>query len=208
MKNLLLILTILFSSLAFSGERVLILSDSHFYGPHSLDKSVMTSFKESKTAFKVSLGDVFDIKWTLKKEIKQALKDQKDFSDFCFQKGIYEIDGNHDLKFIGHSYLIKNGVLFTHGHYVSWDAKTIAKKEKASKDGVSKIKRNAFGALVNAKPYGHLSKEEIQKAAELAKLHKCHTIIFGHTHVKELIDIKFDGIRIINVPRGITEIEV
>ena len=178
-----------------------VLADIHLYGPHSLSEGILLQ------PFDISLGDIFDIKWTLKKEIKKALAHQKDFSEALKAKGVVEVDGNHDLK-SNLIFYVLNGVLFTHGDRVCWDAETVAKKMKASKDGVSAWKRNAFALAVKAKPFGNLSKEEIAKASALAKEHGCHTIVFGHTHVEKIIDVVFDGVRIINVPRGITEIEV
>jgi len=207
MKNLTIILSIFLTSLAFSGEKVLIMSDTHFYGPHTLDKKVLTEFKNSEIKIKISMGDIQDIKWTLKDEIKEATKEQTEFSLYCAKNGIIELEGNHDLK-KGILFYVKDGVLYTHGHYVSWDQKTIDKKSKASRDGVSSWKRKAFYAAVKSKPFGHLSKQEIKKASELAKKHNCHTIVFGHVHPEKLIDIKYDGIRIINVPQGLTIIEV
>lgn len=207
MKNLILTLTLLLTSLAFGGEKVLVMSDTHFYGPHALNKKVLEEFKSSPVKVKFSLGDIYDIKWTSKDEIKSALKEQTDFSSWLKSKSLIEIEGNHDLNKAVLFY-VRNGVLYTHGHYVSWNQKTIDKKAKASRDGVSKLKRKAFEMGAKSKPFGRLSKQEISAAVVLAKKYGCHTIVFGHTHVEKTIDTKIDGIRIINVPRGLTLIEV
>jgi len=188
-------------SFSFSSEKLVVLSDTHYFGPHALSKELL------KQKINISLGDIFDRKWTLKNEVIQASKEQKEFSEFCKKKGVIEIDGNHDLK-SDLLFYVKNGVLFTHGHYVSWDQKTIDKKEKSSKNGVLQKARDVFLTEEMAHPYGTLSKRKIQKAVMLARKYNCHTIVFGHTHVEKLIDMKVDGVRIINVPRGLTSIEV
>lgn len=201
LKNILVIL-FLISSFDSFAEKVTVISDTHIYGPDAFSKGCLTE------KFDVSLGDIYDIKWTLKEHIGQAKKEQLEFSEKLKTDGIPEIDGNHDLKEHPNISYIKNGVLYTHGHYISWDEQKIEKKSHASRDGVSKEQQDNWGRFVKHHPYGKLSEAEKRAAVKLAKFSNCHTIVFGHTHVKKLIDTKLDGVRIINVPRGITTIDM
>jgi predicted phosphodiesterase len=205
MKNFITILAFVFLSFASLAKEVYVASDTHCFGPNSIE-SFCKDF--TKVKFDYSIGDIFDVKWTLKKDIKEALKQQAEFTKFCNKNNIPEIIGNHDLLPQILLFYVKNGVLFTHGHYVSWSQEKIDLKEKASRDGVSKIKRAIWAAGVKAKPYGNLGDFEKKAAVVLAKKYNCKTIVFGHTHVKDLIDIQYDGIRIINVPQGVTKLDL
>jgi predicted phosphodiesterase len=205
MKKLLLILVLVLSSFVSVAKDFYVASDTHCYGPNSIE-SFCKDF--TKVKFDISLGDIEDIKWTLKSDIKEATKSQADFTEFCKKNNIPEIIGNHDLLPQVLLFYVKNGVLFTHGHYISWTQDKINKKEKASRKGVSKMKRAAWTALVKSKPYGNLSTYEKDAAVVYAKKYNCKTIVFGHTHVKDLIDIQYQGIRIINVPQGVTKLDL
>lgn len=188
-------------SIHCASTEIWVISDTHFYGPQSMNKGLL------QDKFDVSLGDIFDAKNTLKANMLKMREDQNYFSDFCEKNNIPEIQGNHDKK-EGILFYVWGDVLFTHGHYVSWDSKKIEKEERKEAKGISKIKFNSKKIIFDSHPTTKLSEEEIAKAASLAKKYNCRTIVFGHTHVNSLIDIEYDGVRVINVPRGITQLNL
>lgn len=58
--------------------------------------------------------------------------------------------------------------------------------------------------ILNRKP----KKDFLKRAADLAKLNNCTTYVCGHFHPKEIVDVSFDGVHIIILKRGMTEIEI
>lgn len=207
--KLFFILALMFLTLTcFAKEKYLILTDAHFYGPHALDKSILQKFKDSPIKNKISLGDNFDIKWTLKKDILQAKKEQKEFNEWCSKNCLANVQDNHGLIELTQKVFIKDGMCFEHGHLFLWDAKKLAKKEKSSSDGVSAFKRDIFGKGVKTKPYGTISKTDLKKAVDRAKSNKCTVELFGHVHVKEMFDSLSEGVRVLSFQRGLTEIEL
>lgn len=157
----------------------------------------------------ILLGDIVDRTCCHKKDLVNVVKIQAHL--MRLHRDNYT-DGNHEANLPKAVGLTMNGILFTHGD----DEANPTKWRKYRADhklggGAGLFKRIAimpfislFNELVGGKP-----KEDFYKrAAFRAKANNCHTYVCGHFHPKKLIDIKYDGIRIIVVPQGITELEL
>jgi len=120
------------------------------------------------------------------------------------------IDGNHERIYsFTNNFVIKNNIIFAHGDLEANFEKWVKYRQKSHGAGWFKRKfiipfiREAE-EIINRKP-----KEEFLLGAwNLAKLSKCTTYVCGHFHPKEKIDIFYRGVRIIIVPRGMTELEL
>ena len=161
----------------------------------------------------IFLGDIFDIKNTSKKMIATQLAKQAAFRRNCNVVGAYYVIGNHDLikDPMNNCSLHRkiNNVLFTHGHYITWDQATIDKWEAKEPVGVG-IFRQITLEVENlyTRPTWKPSQVEIERAVKLAKDHGCDTIVFGHLHVPKTQKFSSSDIRIITVPRGLTLLEL
>tara|TARA_R110002096_G_scaffold172848_2_gene346802 strand:- start:967 stop:1305 length:339 start_codon:yes stop_codon:yes gene_type:complete len=106
-------------------------------------------------------------------------------------------------------YFVKYGnVLLTHGHALFWNQKKISKWEN-KKGGMKWWRYKIYQLTHHSGRSGKALKLSGEKAAEIASLTKemgCDTIIFGHTH--RVFDEKYAGVRIINVPKGRTIVEI
>ena len=61
--------------------------------------------------------------------------------------------------------------------------------------------RDAFGGF-------KISDSDIKKIVDYAKQKNCQVSIGGHKHPKEIYDKKHNGVRVIILPRGISEIYI
>lgn len=174
-------------------------------------------------------GDIFDIKNTSKKKIKEQLNKQATFIYRCKEVGAHYILGNHDLlpdKELNVDYLdesfnsttvlsavprliVADDVLLTHGHYIAWDQVKIDEWNNKKPEGVGLFRRLALEVqgLYNRGTWKPDAIES-ERAYQLAVTYKCKTVIFGHHHTDKVVDYVYKGVRIINVPRGLTELSL
>ena len=177
------------------------------------------------------LGDIFDIKNTSKKIIRQQLQKQSDFNRTCKEVGAFVLLGNHDLlpddKMLVHYYdknllsiiandhdsvprhIVVGDILFTHGHYIAWDQTQIDQWKAKQPTGVGAFRR----LTLNIESYWNRgtwkpSVIELERCVQLADGFKCKTIVFGHTHTAPFVDTMFKGVRILNVGRGRSVLEL
>ena len=50
--------------------------------------------------------------------------------------------------------------------------------------------------------------KELEQFYLKAKEYNCDTVVFGHTHTRKLIKVKYKDVTIINVPRGVHELDL
>ena len=157
----------------------------------------------------VYLGDIYDEKNTAKKRISEQLAKQQKFIDDCKKVGAYYVRGNHDLRndLVLHQKI--GNVLFTHGHYLVWDQATIQKWEDKKPVGVGRF-RQATLVIQDMYERGEWKPSDLAttRAITLANAFQCDTVCFGHTHTSVVVDFKASGVRIVNVPRGMTNLSL
>ena len=171
------------------------------------------------------IGDIFDIKNTSKKIIKQQLAAQASFNSACRLIGAHVLLGNHDLlpddlgaverlnERISFSsparHIVDGDVLFTHGHYIAWDQSQIDQWKAKKPNGVGFFRGITLaGENLYTRGIWKPSQVELDRCFILASSLSCKTIVFGHTHTEKTVDIEYKGIRIVNVGRGMTQIEL
>lgn len=177
-----------------------IYTDLHLFGPYA------TKDKIEKLRNTILLGDIIDAANAKTKEVPAAKAKIKELTDLFGLKYVY---GNHELEGVRNNKYIENGVYFTHGDLESnYDKWFVYRFKKA---GAGWLKRNIWSRLVNE------FEDEIERnprttflieAARAAKIHGCHTYVCGHLHPKKLVDVTYNGIRIVVLPRGLTVINL
>lgn len=119
------------------------------------------------------------------------------------------IDGNHDRNSVVDELIIENGIVFAHGDLQANPERWT--EYRAKSHGAGWFKRTFVvpfireaEEIIDRKP----KKEFLERASALAIKNNCHTYIAGHFHPKQVVETKYNNIRIIIVPRGLTEIDI
>ena len=195
--------------------KIVVYSDCHLYAPHSVLKKnpeiEMELFTPTTTmlkygAAKVFLtGDIVDTDNAKKKNIRIC----RDLIDELKEiHGDSYASGNHECVDGSPYYIKHDNILICHGHTLFWDMDKVRKWEN-KKGGMSYWRYKAYQWFKhsgrNGKQLG-LSGEKASEIATIAKSYNCDTIIFGHTH--RAYDEVYAGVRIINVPKGRTILDV
>lgn len=179
-----------------------IYADTHLMSPiEILVEEVINEPKDPNTIF---LGDIIDAANCKKSEVHLA---KKAMDDLILRHGENYISGNHSRNFLCYKDLVKDGVVFTHGDLEADFDKWA--KYRFEPWGASNFKRTFIipfireaEKIVNRRP----KESFLEAAAKLALNKDCHTYVCGHFHPDKLIDTVYKGIRIVIVPRGITQI--
>lgn len=149
------------------------------------------------------LGDNVDLACCRPEDIESARTKLKAYKH-AFQ-GRY-VGGNHELEEVTH--LKVGDVLMTHGDYIFWP-KIQADAYRKRKAGMNPLMRFAVKILVGqilAKRDWEINRLMKHRCLKLAKKYGCTTIVCGHWHPRTLQDFRYHGIRIVVLPRGMTEI--
>lgn len=193
-------------------KKKIIFSDCHW---NSLDaEDVRPEFGEDV----IYIGDNHEFKNIDVKDVPMLISKYRDFLTKAHMSGTRVLSGNHEVS-VGNKFCWRyndtiydiqgKGVLYIHGPEITW-SKNKYKKWKVKPPGMSKFKRkiSCFLSKLRSKigTRGTLSKKKLKKASDLAKEFECSTIVFGHTHPSKLIDQTYNGVRVVNVPRGRTEL--
>ncbi|MCP4104910.1 MAG: hypothetical protein GY749_05145 [Desulfobacteraceae bacterium] len=194
--------------------RYTVFSDTHFFAGHGLNKLKLTYGPNTYYT-----GDIYDLKNADKDDASTA---ENAVKALRVKAGSRYIRGNHEIYAFGKGekdedyYVADNGIIFTHGHYKIGYKIEEVKKWESKKAGTGFMKRKGRKLLegIVSKPEKP-KKKYIKNAVIMVKEHnkkypnnQCHTIVFGHTHVENIFTKTVDGIRIINVPRGISHLDL
>lgn len=174
--------------------------DIHLYSPMDL-KIPITDLEKS-----IFIGDNVDLANCKKKDHDRAIK----MYYHLRHNALHLIDGNHERMAQNNAVVKSDHVMLVHGDFEAWgDKRAIKYRSKSHCAGW--FKRNLWvRALKNFEKIGKHkpSKKMINNLVAHAKFRNCTTIICGHAHPKETYDKLHDGIRVIVLKRGLTEIEV
>lgn len=184
-----------------------LVADTHLYSKYEVPGIRQKVLDLPASRETVLLGDVVDRTCCDKKNIEIATQKHKQLTNL--HRDNY-LDGNHESMQPRATCLTMNGILFTHGddeaNPTKW--RKYREKHKLGAGIVKKLFIMPFVSLFNELVGGKPKAEFFERAASRTKFNRCHTYVCGHLHPKKLIDIKYDGVRIIVVPQGITEIEL
>ena len=178
-----------------------IYTDLHIGSPY-LEKDILPTTKEQILAENsYDVGDTFEIKNCDPKDLNNLLIRQANFQQLFH--GRY-VTGNHSVdKGKGIKQIIIGDILFIHGDYIFMGQEKAEKfRNEQGGQGSGIIQK------IGSKFHGKVSKKEAKQLAEYAKSFGVSTIVTGHVHVKSVFDKVIDGIRVINCPRGRTEINI
>ncbi len=156
----------------------------------------------------VLLGDNFEIKNSKKGKLKNLIALRENIRKKCLKKGGIYLSGNHSVQ-MRDLYYKRGKVLFTHGdfvHYGKEKAIQVRNKKKGKSNlywSMLKFIRKFYESRVNP-----LKIKYLQAAYTLAKKKNAKVVVMGHFHPRSVIDVDYNGIRMIIVPRGKTELNL
>lgn len=197
------------------------LADLHLYGPKAMnewtvDKIIAYDIECKKKGIKLLLlGDIIDVKNTLKKYIEEAkadvLKLKKHFGDRY-------VLGNHELKVIGYQsswdYVFTNSnspiIKAIHGQRFFWSTKKSTDWETREPKGISECKFNKMEAINYLDEKFWRDKKIKPKKKLMEKLYDythANILLMGHKHPKETFDYMYRGKRFVIFKRGLSEID-
>ncbi len=192
-------------------EHYTVYADTHYYSPY--ESRIELEYDQNI----YYIGDIFDLKNCRNKDVNLVVKD---INDLRRKVGNRYVRGNHELNAFGDAdkledyFTIMGGVLFTHGHkYICYDDTKVKnwEQKKPGRNSILRVLRKIKDIFEKEKD--RLDQRYIDNAVDLATKNNCHTIVFGHTHLKKkydkiILNSYGQKIRVINVPRGISEIHV
>lgn len=191
-----------------------IYSDMHLNGPTPTEAEILFG------PDCVFLGDNHEFKNVPKKDIFELKKQYSKFLFDCHETGATVMYGNHEVS-VGRDYCrsLSNynkelKTLFCHGHTIFWSHEGVVKwmDKKPGKGTIYllwiKFKNQfRFGKTKFSKNQIRLVNNYVRNAEYLNDI-IIKNVVFGHTHPKNVIDETHFGIRMINVPQGLTELEI
>lgn len=147
------------------------------------------------------LGDNYDLHYCKESDLSEL--SQKLLASKVVFKGRY-VSGNHCCQGVSSDYYIfLNDIVFMHGDIAEWGEKRafeFRNKPIAVKSSIWKKLSYFFN--------GKVSQEQINGMVDIAKRNNCKVVVAGHAHPSKVFDKMIDGVRIIVVKRGKTEIEI
>lgn len=119
--------------------------------------------------------------------------------------GARYIDGNHEVMGSGGArhLIIDAHICLAHGDWQLWDLDKVIdfRNEKAGQG-------SGFIQKIIAGKNGSISNSEAKQLADYARRINCNVIVIGHVHPKRVFDEMVNGVRVICVPRGKTELYI
>jgi len=177
-----------------------IYTDTHLFSPM---RDITSINKIEKSYF---IGDIVDLANVKKKDYKNAMLNYSHLKPNS--KGW--IDGNHERVSITNDVIRIENTLLVHGDFEAWGDKR-AIKYRSKKHTAGWFKRNIWvRALKNfEKLVKHVPKKKmIDRLVSHAKFRNCDTIICGHRHPRTTYDKMNEGVRVVVLKRGLSEIDV
>lgn len=143
------------------------------------------------------IGDIYDLENAKDSDVDKA---KEKIDTLRMEAGDNYVRGNHEMDAFGDApfFTKVNGVLFTHGHHITWHEDQNRYWESGKQE---RLKKGRWDDDLT-------EKESIQKALELAEKETVHTLVFGHTHPWKLSIRKLDGVTLINVRKGCTYLNI
>lgn len=179
-------------------------ADTHIGSPiEMLEAEVMN---EPATVWTILLGDIIDM---ANCEKGAVLKYRQMMETLRLRHGARYLCGNHERKTLVNELYIHGKVLFAHGDIEADPERWYEYRGKPQ--GAGWFKRTFIipfireaEQIIERKP----KDEFLLRASKLAKEYNCETYVCGHFHPEKVIDMWAYGVRIVILPRGVTEIEL
>jgi predicted phosphodiesterase len=190
-----------------------IFADTHLNSPIEIFRNEVVTEPANENT--ILVGDILDFAASKKEELPSL---KKIFIELKNRHGDNYIIGNHCRMGINNETIIKQTefgtrICFVHGDIEANEERWTKYRQKGH--GASFFKRKFIipfireaEEIIDRKPKKEILDRMVLKAVE----HKCTVYVAGHFHPKETIDLihSYMGntVRIIILPRGLTEIEI
>ena len=187
--------------------KFLVITDLHRGMKHQKDYNLEQI--RNFNGLKINLGDNFDNKSMLKKDLINLTWKNIELSVLCNAK----VQSNHEGVFFQSDlpefyFHGETKTLFCHGHQLKknyekyrQDCQTIWK----GTDWMTHYWKGIFNSMFRMV---HFNQYNVDRACELMEMFNANTLVCGHAHPQKKIDLIIDGKRIIVLPQGVHEIEL
>lgn len=158
---------------------------------------------------KINLADNFDYKSMLKKDLLSLAWKDRELSALCNAK----VQSNHEgitiqndlAEFYYHG---ETKTLFCHGHQLKKNYEKYKKDCQTEWQGTDRLTHYWKGVFNSMFRMVHFNQYNIDRALELMEMYNAKTLVCGHFHVSQKIDMLVEGKRIIVLPQGVHEVEL
>lgn len=178
------------------------INDLHIYAPNELEGYRNCFNPSDENEF--FLGDNFDLINCKKKEVKNV---QREIDKLKEKYGKKFITGNHEAQRDTDSLVIvKPGIAAMHGDDIFWGREKSVKYRQKDR-GAGFLKRGLWVNALEAFEQGYdrkVSDEDLKRFDSVATANGVHTIIVGHLHPKDQLNINYNNKRLVVLKRGIT----
>lgn len=201
MKLFILLASFLFSLSAYSEKVYTFYADTHVFSKYLSMWILPTTTEQIFGENAFFLGDIVEAKNAEKNQCAEMKEYFRRFSEISKNRMVL---GNHDGSFQGVDDILVDGhILITHGDRFLW-----TKKHSERFRNEKQCQGSGLIQKILSKHHGSVSNREASDAAEYARLRGADTIVFGHVHVDRKLDKIVNGIRVICLPRGKTELNL
>ena len=178
-------------------QAITVWTDTHLFAPNEIPLDAGPG--------DVLIGDIVDLANCSKRDVLLA---KQVLMDLC-KSGVY-IFGNHERQgVVGQIFHVINRTAFAHGDLQSNPEKWMDYRNKPHGAGWFKrvviVHAIELAEKVLERP---MRKEFLERASKLAKALNCDTYVCGHFHPKSRMETTFDGIKIVVLPRGRSEVDI
>ena len=183
--------------------KVTVISDLHKGASYEVKCDMDLLIEQQKRIPTVWLGDNLDFR-NCKKEMLPKMGDW--FIQLNTYFGKFFLLGNHEYQTVT-SKIVINKTLFIHGHIILWSKKKLDQWDKMFKKGKG---TSLLSRLINwcrELNDREMKEEELEKLSTYALNEGYRRICIGHVHPRQILYCHHNGVEIIVVPRGISEIE-
>ena len=187
--------------------KFLVITDLHQGMKHQKDYDLEQI--RNFNGLKINLADCVDYKNCLKKDLLNLAWLDRELTACCNVK----VQSNHegttyqnDLpEFYYHG---ETKTLFCHGHQLKKNYEKYKKDCQTEWQGTDWLTHHMKGIFNSMFRMVHFNQYNIDRACELMEMHNAKTLVCGHAHPSETIDMTVEGKRIIVLSQGVHEVDL
>jgi len=170
------------------------MKDRVFYTDINLfGKDELKFYMECGSSYYV--GNIVDLKYSSEDKKEEAENQIKRIIDFAEDR---YVSGDRELTLDRLYHKTDDGILITYGDDI------FCKKRKTCRPFINPLS----ASLDKLRKKNELSEDELNKISLKASQYSCHTIVLGYFNPDSLLDIEYNSIRIIILPKGRTCINI
>jgi predicted phosphodiesterase len=181
-----------------------LIADTHKFAPHALDIDIPLDPAVIERENIWLLGDIVDLKGCDQRDKERCLNY---YNALCKAYGRRYIKGNHDGEPVEPFIELEGYIILTHGDIVCWtEEKAMAFRNMQKFQGYG-----CFKSMINWARHlwkQRINKVEVEQGTALLNRWGKKIIVYGHSHTTKVLMKKVKDKVLVNIPRGITVIDL